>query len=144
MHTLIRSNKNIVLGVPFAAQQLTNLTRIHEDSDLISGLAQWVKDLALLWLWCRSAAVVLTWPLTWALPYATGVAVKKSIYILSLFENPPFHIAKTTTKSLIWVYSEILAAQSVYHEDYNGIWARHLNFSHLPSGCFSILNEMFV
>ena len=30
------------------AQQLTNLTRIHEDVDLIPGLAQWVEDLVLL------------------------------------------------------------------------------------------------
>ena len=30
------------------AQQLTNLTRIHEDVDLIPGLSQWVEDLVLL------------------------------------------------------------------------------------------------
>jgi len=36
------------IGVPFVAQPLTNPTGIHEDVDLIPGLAQWVKDLALL------------------------------------------------------------------------------------------------
>ena len=35
----------------------TNPTRNHEVSGLIPGLAQWVKDLVLLWLWHRLGAV---------------------------------------------------------------------------------------
>ena len=42
----------------------------------ISVLAQWVKDLVVLWLWCRPAAVVLIRPLAWEPPYAMGAALK--------------------------------------------------------------------
>ena len=41
----------------------TNPTHHREDSGLIPGLAQWVKDLVLLWLWCRQAAGALIPPL---------------------------------------------------------------------------------
>ena len=35
----------------------TNPIRNHEVTGSIPGLIQWVKDLVLLWLWCRLAAV---------------------------------------------------------------------------------------
>ena len=34
------------------------------------------SDLAWLWLWCRLAAAVPIWSVTWELPYAAGVAWK--------------------------------------------------------------------
>jgi len=58
------------------------------------GFVQWVKgsgvavscgvgcrrtlDLALLWLWCRPAAVAPIGPLAWELPYAACAALKKT------------------------------------------------------------------
>ena len=41
------------------------------------GLAQWVKDLVLLWLWYRLAAAALIHPLAWEPPYAAGAALKR-------------------------------------------------------------------
>ena len=36
------------------------------------------SDLALLWLWRRSAVAALIQPLAWELPYAVGAALKRA------------------------------------------------------------------
>ena len=55
-----------------------NVTRNHEVVGSIPGLTQWVENLALLWLWCRRAAIAPIRPLAWEPPYAAGVTLKKT------------------------------------------------------------------
>ena len=80
---IILAFKNTLVGCSLHGSSLTNLTWIHEDVDLIPGLAQWVKNPVLLWLWCRLAATVPIRPLNWELAYTLGVDLKKSQ------KNPP-------------------------------------------------------
>ena len=69
-------------------------TSIHEDSGLIPGLTQWIRDLALLWA-AGQVTDALIQPLAWELPlchkYGPKKKKKKSTKIT---EYPPSIIAE--------------------------------------------------
>ena len=58
--------------------QLVSMRMLVPSLILLSGLRiQHCSDLALLWLWCRLAAIAPIQPLGWEFPYAAGAALKK-------------------------------------------------------------------
>ena len=81
-----------------------NPTRNHEVARLIPGLAQWVKDLALLWAVGRPAAVALIGPLAWESPYAASAALKSKkkfgVPIVAQWLTNPTSIHDEDTRSI--------------------------------------------
>ena len=88
----IGNKKSPILGVPIMTQRkqiwLETMRLQNRSLASLSGLEIWRchelgegrrhgSDLMLLWLWHRPAAVALTGPLAWELPYATSVALKR-------------------------------------------------------------------
>ena len=93
----------------------TNSANIHKEVDLIPCLAQWVKDLVLLWLWCRSAAVALIQLLAWEILHALGVALKKKKDSGSLGWSPP--------PSPVASFLLFLLSLKIFHS-YRELWVR--------------------
>ena len=72
------SNSSLVkneFGSPSCSSAVTNPTSIHGGVSSIPGPTQWVKVLALLWLWLAAAALIR--PLAWELPHAAGAALER-------------------------------------------------------------------
>ena len=91
-----------------------NLTRNYEVASSIPGLAQWVKDLVLLWLWGRPAAVALIQLLAWEPPYAVGVTLKSQ----KKEKKKKKEIAKDPeewSKLYHWRISVLLPGHMVFH-----------------------------
>ena len=74
-----------IFRVPVVAQQVKNMTGIHEDvgwiPEPLPHAAAWSEDVAqiwpLPWLWHRLAAAAPIQPLTWELPYAACETLKR-------------------------------------------------------------------
>ena len=72
LEILAETYVKLVLNIPpvDCGSVVRNPTSILEVTGLIPGLAEWVKDSVLVWLWCRPAATALIQPLAWELPCA--------------------------------------------------------------------------
>ena len=66
----------LTLEFPWWLSGLRTQHSICKDVGSVPGLAQWVKDPVLLWLWCRPAAAAPSQPLARQSPYAAGEALR--------------------------------------------------------------------
>ena len=77
--------KEIELWRSRCGSVVMNLASIREDTGLIPDLAQWVMDLALLWLWHRPAAAAVIRPLAWEPSICCGCGPKKKKKKIKLY-----------------------------------------------------------
>ena len=73
--------------------------------------------LALLWLWCRPAAITLIRSIAWELPYATGAAVKsKKFYTKKLYQIVKYTAAFTKMKLLLFADESVTTNGGKFRE----------------------------
>ena len=72
--TTKRQKKNVM---EFSWVSMLRTPLVSTRMQLIPGLAQWVKDLVWLWLWCRPSAAAPIRPLAWERPSVLKSKKKK-------------------------------------------------------------------
>ena len=74
------------------------------------------SDLALLWLWRRPAAIAPIHPLSWELPCATGVALKRQTTTITTEDMVPPHtpLVGMSNDTITWEKS-LAASEEVEH-----------------------------
>ena len=120
-----------------------NQTSIHEDAGPNPDLPQWVKDLALLWLWYRLAATAPVWPLAWEPPYAVGVPPPKKGRWISLNTQsqdlslkPTTNLSNPSTSKLAFKGNRtltLIGCMKLWKGPEPGVWGLGLHPSITPT-----------
>ena len=144
--------KFFIAGIPVMAQQkrvqIESMRMWVRSLASLSGLRIWhchelwcrsqmrrSSDLALMWLWCRPAAVVPIWPLAWELPYAMGAALKKQEKKISIAMYSHSLILSPAKFNLLLISSKVFLPYTWW------FFSLGVNFeSFLKLPCISLLN----